>query len=54
MALARQFTIPGPPMVLFFDAKGQPLNLRSTGDVDAQQFQKILQQALDTSNNLGS
>jgi len=48
MELAHQFNVVAPPMVLFFDEYGQLANLRATGDLNANQFRQVLQQALDT------
>ena len=48
MALAREFNIVGPPIVLFFDEHGQLINLRATGDLDVEQFNRVLEHALGT------
>jgi thiol:disulfide interchange protein len=51
IALARQFHVVGPPIVLFFNNHGQVINLRATGELDVKQFESVLQQALDTVDN---
>ena len=47
MALAHEFNVVGPPVVLFFNNHGELANLRVTGDLSSDQFINILHQILN-------
>jgi thiol:disulfide interchange protein DsbD len=42
MALARQFNVAGPPVVLFFDENGKMIASKINGDVPSEQFMQTL------------
>jgi len=46
MKVAQQFHVIGPPVVIFFDANGELMNMRATGEFDTEQFSQMLQEVL--------
>jgi thiol:disulfide interchange protein DsbD len=45
-ALTKQFNIAGPPMMVFFNDHGKPVDVRAIGDMDVKSFSALLQTEL--------